>query len=430
MFLIQRAQIHNTYREASLGSPINYLDLEAQNGLSGFSEPMAIVITASKATDRDVRSALLNNGICSSSLPVFSAPLPSDLLTLGLDSKSDVLTMLLRIAFPVNSTEMAQFYSNSPVSVLRVTSAQEQVANCDTHYCLSDVVFKDRGDGTMESGGDELTSKQLLAGLNDLGTAIEGKLGTAQQTTNFLEPYFDTGLDCINGGIMCQGDCPDTLYPVSNNVYQAEFCNAIGDVLLPLGSTMSVVAAVFGFIVYWLIVRKRDYERKKFWGIGSAIFLLFFSIVFIPVIVVYVNGVTCLNYATLDSGPNDFYVVYGINHKATGHATYSSINAYHYEKLAGVASASTETAPGFDGSAEVYLGVDNPAAKYLYAYHFARNCSESGLTEYCLDIPSSGDISLPPGGHIVFIGRMYIDPKTGAGPKANETLYDMLKHYY
>lgn len=414
-----------------MGSPINYLDLEASNGVSGFRKPLAIVMTASKSVDREIQS-ILSSEICSSgSLPIFSAPLPYDLLTLGLDSQSDVLTMLLRTAYPNNATEMSQFYADAPVSVLRVTSRQRtNEPNCDTHFCLSDVVFKKRGDGTMESGGDELTSEQLLAGLDELGAAIELKHGQAKQNTVFLMPYFDTGLDCIEGGIMCQGDCPDTLYPVSENVYDAEFCDVVSKLLLPLGSTGAAVAAVLGFVIYWLAVRKRGYARNKFWGIGAIYSSACFVVVFVPILVVYLNKAQCSHYATIDSGPGDFYVAYGVNHKATGHATYSSINAYHYETLAGVAAASSESTPGFDGSAQAYLGNDNPAAKYLYAYHFARNCSESGLGEYCLDVPSSGDVSLPPGERIMFIGRMYIDPKTGAGPKANETIYDNLKHYY
>jgi len=77
------------------------------------------------------------------------APLPSDLLTLGLDSEtSDVLIMLLRIAYPNNTTAMSEYYSNTPVSVLRVTSPapsnddDHPPPTCDSHYCTSDAVFK------------------------------------------------------------------------------------------------------------------------------------------------------------------------------------------------------------------------------------------------------------------------------------------------
>jgi len=299
----------------------------------------------------------------------------------------------------------------------------------------------------MESGGTELTSDELMDGLNDLGLAIEEKHGKAPQTTKFLMPYFDTGLDCINGGIECKGDCPDTLYPASENVYQAEACGSVENTmndkmddveasvknyLLNMGGPLAAAGGLLCFVIYWQIVRKQSWSACKFWGIGAIIFVSGFVIVFVPILVVHIGQkVDCTHYATIDSGPNDFYVAYGINHKATGHATYSSVNAYYYETLSGVASSSSEATPGFDGSAQVYLESDNPAAKYLYAVHFSRNCTESGLgTKYCLDVPKTGDMSLPKGGHIMFIGRMYIDPKTGAGPKANETIYDMLKHYY
>lgn len=431
--------------KASLGSPINYLDLKDSNGGSGFEEPMVIIMTASKAAEQNVKLAL--DQICTD-VPVFSARLPSDLLTLGSSDESDVMTMLLRTAFPTNATAMSEYFVDAPVSVLRATTAmgvqEDSNSLCDAHYCASDVVFKKRGNGEMESGGDELTSEELIKGLEDLGIAIDQVHGTAQQTTKFLRPYFDTGLDCLQGGIMCEGDCPDTLYPVSENVYQAEFCNAVGTILLPLGCVGAVIAGALGFLLYGLIFREKKLHKpcfampgsvvfcpKTFWGKGCIAFFACFAIVFVPVLIVYLTRVQCSHYATIDSGPSDFYIVYGINHKATGHATYSSINAYYYERLAGVAAASSETTPGFNGSAQVYLGQEHPAAKYLYAYHFSRNCLESNLIpEYCLDIPSSGEVSLPPGGHIMFIGRMYIDPQTGAGPAANETIYDMLKHYY
>jgi len=43
---------------ASLGSPINHMDLENENQVSGFQQPMAIIMTASKDLAEDIKQEL------------------------------------------------------------------------------------------------------------------------------------------------------------------------------------------------------------------------------------------------------------------------------------------------------------------------------------------------------------------------------------
>lgn len=299
---------------------------------------------------------------------------------------------------------------------------------------------------------------------------------------------------------MCNGDCPDTLYPIAENVYNAELCKALNPIILPLGSIGAVALA---FFVFWAAVlcfrppreilclcrsspktstthnegqneqleqeegptnnngktdevgtgegekaietdQKEQPETKindektfRSWTISSPLRFYVvtlslawcgFWIVFGPTLHVFLTRLQCDNYATLYEDPDDFYVVYGINHATTGASTYSSVNAYHYETLSGVGAASSVS--GYEGSAQVYLGDDSKIAKYLYAYRFARDCKVSGFDSYCLDIASEGEVSIPLDHRIMFIGRMYIDPKTGAGPDPNEVIYDYVKHFY
>ena len=83
---------------------------------------------------------------------------------------------------------------------------------------------------------------------------------------------------------------------------------------------------------------------------------------------------------TLGNGTNEFIVVYGVNHVATGKAMYQNFAIYGADIWNGVGSISDEY---FSGTAEEYLP-DNPNAKYLYVYKIARNCNGD---PHCYEVP-------------------------------------------
>ncbi len=121
---------------------------------------------------------------------------------------------------------------------------------------------------------------------------------------------------------------------------------------------------------------------------------------------------------TLGDDPNEFVIVYGVNHAASGKATYANCTFYGEAGWNGVAGIySTE----FAGSAEEYLP-GNPLAKYLYVCKFARSCDSE---KTCVAVPTG------PKAHGVgldepaFIGfRAYMEPATRVGPAYTELLYD------
>lgn len=114
------------------------------------------------------------------------------------------------------------------------------------------------------------------------------------------------------------------------------------------------------------------------------------------------------------------YVVYGVNHEATGLTIYSSITAYQFETLIGLTSISSATQ--YKDSARVYLGQDHPAGKYLFAYRFSRDCSISlfpGGENFCFNISPE---AIRNHEHLFFIERMYVNKKTLTGPDYNEVI--------
>jgi hypothetical protein len=122
---------------------------------------------------------------------------------------------------------------------------------------------------------------------------------------------------------------------------------------------------------------------------------------------------------TLGNDTNEFIVVYGVNHVATGKATYSNFAVYGADVWNGVRAITDED---FNGSAEEYLP-DNPNAKYLYVYKLARNCSEGD--QYCYEVPYGvGVHGIELGQPLFVFWRAYLENTTKTGPAYSEIVYD------
>jgi len=121
---------------------------------------------------------------------------------------------------------------------------------------------------------------------------------------------------------------------------------------------------------------------------------------------------------TLGDDPDEFAIAYGVNHAASGKATYANCSFYGEAGWNGVAGIfSTEYA----GSAQEYLP-GNPLAKYLYVCKFARNCNSE---KTCVEVPTgpkAHGVGLDEPAYIAF--RAYMEPATKVGPAYAELLYD------
>ncbi|MBI5480279.1 MAG: hypothetical protein HY906_15550 [Deltaproteobacteria bacterium] len=113
---------------------------------------------------------------------------------------------------------------------------------------------------------------------------------------------------------------------------------------------------------------------------------------------------------------DDFVVVYGVNHQATGKATYSNFALYEVRRLFGVAAASSRD---FAGSAAEYLP-GHPLADRLYAWRLRRDCTgDPGCLPIALECPG-----LPADELGVVAFRAYLEPGTGTGPAPSELILD------
>jgi hypothetical protein len=121
---------------------------------------------------------------------------------------------------------------------------------------------------------------------------------------------------------------------------------------------------------------------------------------------------------TLGSDPNEFIIIYGVNHVATEKATYSSATIYG---AAGWNGVGTVHDANFNGTAEAYLP-DNPNAKYLYVYKIARNCN-GDLN--CFEVPTGpGAYGIALDQPLMIFWRSYLEKATKTGPSYSEIVYD------
>jgi hypothetical protein len=121
---------------------------------------------------------------------------------------------------------------------------------------------------------------------------------------------------------------------------------------------------------------------------------------------------------TLGNDPDEFLIVYGVNHAATGKAIYSNFALYGADILNGVGCVNSQN---LSGTAEEYLP-GNPAAKYLYVWKVARNCSGD---PHCLEIPwgvKAYGIELHQPAFVGFRG--YLEQNRTVGSSYDEILYD------
>ena len=149
----------------------------------------------------------------------------------------------------------------------------------------------------------------------------------------------------------------------------------------------------------------------------------------------------------LRNNVDEFVIVYGVNHQATGKSTYASFSLYgHPLKMIGLGTTlSTKFDQRPDGtgapgdSARQYLSSNDPyyqVADKLYAWKVARHCGDE---PYCMEVDMQFESPLGEAYNYTcpqyldydngedwlwFIFRNYMEPATSVAPDDNELVYD------
>lgn len=122
---------------------------------------------------------------------------------------------------------------------------------------------------------------------------------------------------------------------------------------------------------------------------------------------------------TLANG--EFLMVYGVNHVATGKATYMNFNIYASRIEDGKVPIGGADDRTFPGTASLYL--DDPAASLMYAFKVSRDC---GGEANCLTLglEDCDRLTIDKDTVLGLMFRMYLEPATKVGPALPEILYD------
>ena len=115
---------------------------------------------------------------------------------------------------------------------------------------------------------------------------------------------------------------------------------------------------------------------------------------------------------------DEFLIVYGINHTATGKSLYSNFTVYGLKYLNGIGGSDNRY---FEGSADYYIP-GHEKSKYMYAWKIARNANGH---PYCYEVPYGPDcygIGITEKAVIAF--RAYLEEDTKTGPAYVELIYD------
>ncbi len=118
---------------------------------------------------------------------------------------------------------------------------------------------------------------------------------------------------------------------------------------------------------------------------------------------------------------DEFLMVYGVNHVATGKASYHSVNVY--SSVEGKVPVGFVEDPAFSDTATAYLFDDPAAAKQMYALKVSRNC---GQDPNCvqLGINNCSKLAIGPNTVLGVFVRAYLESATKVGPALTEILYD------
>lgn len=123
---------------------------------------------------------------------------------------------------------------------------------------------------------------------------------------------------------------------------------------------------------------------------------------------------------------NEFLVIYGVNHTATGKASYMNLNAYAKPSQLAIGSVFDTD---FAQSADAYLPGD-PAASLMFAYKISWQCGDE---PFCLQMSSGECARLQLDGpehatdrtntQLAFATRSYLEQATSIGPAFTEVVY-------
>jgi len=360
---------------SAVNDPVNFQTVNVSTQ-TPFNSSFALMLSWDSETEKEVALQLEAAGVG----PLNFLRHPGAISRLGVTKGTeDEFINVMRVENIKDGEASRRFYDSTPFQVLRISRSLEMPPAPESFYGSFKGRMRSRVTGHRESG-ENVTNQQLRDGLKLLKQRVIQERQHLLDVTSLDFNSFvnDSGYECLQSGLQCQGDCRDTIYARATMLIQETLCNKSH---LPCRPS---------------------------------------------------------RHAELSNESSDSFFVLGVNHKMTNQSLYSSLTAYNYPKLAAGILKRTSgdmqyslVDEDFKGSA-LELLPDHPAAPYLYVVKFARRCLPSDR-HVCVEVPSWAESSnvtaIAEGEPLVFIERMYIHPGTKSGPAVAETIMPILVHF-
>ncbi len=122
----------------------------------------------------------------------------------------------------------------------------------------------------------------------------------------------------------------------------------------------------------------------------------------------------------LTLGEGEFLILYGVNHVASGKATYMNVNVYA-DETARLTVAHIDDRKLLGTARAYFEDPADPAADVMYVYKVSRSCDGEPR---CLELSTCGLLTLDSKTLLGIFTRIYLEPATKVGPAMSEILYD------
>ena len=373
----------------NVGDAINNFTIQTGDGPGGqarakpYDAAAMIISTPDSGIDARVRKAALAAG-CSEAA-INTEIIPSQLVRFGLDSLSDELAFVNRIAFFVDDAEG------------KVKDA----------YFSADRVLVN-ADGTLVGPP---------YGPNARGWVFRVTPAAALETRT-LKPFSMPRLRVRGTGDTREFDLLPALDKLRNAVIEHYYNPGITE---------------YEELTTWIWIPDGydQYQQKEFFTLGPTNDTIYLR---------------CTQFQ-LGQDSTDFVVVYGLNHALTGKSTYSSLVLYSEDpvpgvpsfadrgELAGLASVNSERTDGkgLRGSAERFEPFFKDAVpdtakdpEKFYVWKIARRANSE---PFCLTVPDPSPSPRLRMSKFLVGFRAYVEPETKVGPAWSEIVYDRVIHF-
>jgi hypothetical protein len=189
----------------SLGDSVNVTNIQTAGssapGQNDFTQLSVFVVTADRITYAQIKNQFLALGFPDYAINQIALPLNAVPLNMGTALTDDTFSVLLRLAYPEDPTQMQDYIARAPIKALLLSPLNPRPV-----FALPTPESKVPGSGSAESA-------DLATARDQLVDQLKARYGSAYDITEQDVKLAQTrNYVCVQFGLDCAGDNPDALY--------------------------------------------------------------------------------------------------------------------------------------------------------------------------------------------------------------------------